>query len=731
MLLKPRLKQEYSVFLVDAGGVLLLSERDNQALRGRTYRQLVPLIDGRRTSRELVEQLQDGRDPNEIWYALWQLEKRGCVVDAASPPAPSNEPSGERWLTSDSPTADGSEPYPIALSTVGEISGIPDAVRFQSLGFTAHVAGLSVVLTDSYLRPELDQLNTQALRSGRPWLLLKPAGTMIWVGPLFRPGHGCCWRCLSDRLRRNRPFEYQLLKSAGAGRPFGAPETYPDAIDAALRVLRRELQKSAEQPDICDLVDGLITLDTGTGCRERHQIARRPRCRACADPGLDSVQYLESSATRNRSQGGTERILADWERLEDRLVGVVHDLEPIVAADPAAVRVYAARYGSDPAVGEPALLACGLERAIGKGVTDCEARVGALGEAIERYCAVFQGDEPRLLASLEELEHSAIHPDRCTQFSQAQYDRREELNRHDGESCPVPPPFDPAARIEWTPVWSPSHDERRYLPTGLLYSGYPVAAERAFCPFDPSGGAAGSSLEDALLRGVLELIERDSLALWWYNRVPRPAIDLSTVGDPLPALLAEVYRAKGRELWVLDLTSDLGVPAFAAVSRRTGRKREAIVMGFGAHLDPETAVSRALLELDQVLTCVTAAERTGSLGRTLYSWLAEATLATHPYLAPAPLLLTRLDRFSNLATDDAAENIRTCERLLARQGLTLWALDQTRPDIGVPVMKAIVPELRHFRARFAPGRLYTAPVRADWLAEPRQEHELNPIPFFL
>jgi oxazoline/thiazoline synthase len=69
--------------------------------------------------------------------------------------------------------------------------------------------------------------------------------------------------------------------------------------------------------------------------------------------------------------------------------------------------------------------------------------------------------------------------------------------------------------------------------------------------------------------------------------------------------------------------------------------------------------------------------------------------------------------------------------LLARRGLKLLFLDQTRPDIGIPVIKAIVPGLRHFRTRFAPGRLYTAPIEAGWLDRPRLESELNPIGFFL
>ena len=69
---------------------------------------------------------------------------------------------------------------------------------------------------------------------------------------------------------------------------------------------------------------------------------------------------------------------------------------------------------------------------------------------------------------------------------------------------------------------------------------------------------------------------------------------------------------------------------------------------------------------------------------------------------------------------------------LARQaGLDTLVLDQTRPDIGLNVVKVIVPGLRHFWSRFGPGRLYDVPVRLGWLEAPTAEAAMNPmaIPF--
>ena len=67
----------------------------------------------------------------------------------------------------------------------------------------------------------------------------------------------------------------------------------------------------------------------------------------------------------------------------------------------------------------------------------------------------------------------------------------------------------------------------------------------------------------------------------------------------------------------------------------------------------------------------------------------------------------------------------------AAKGLEMLVLDQTRADVGLPVVKVIVPGLRHFWARFAPGRLYDVPVQLGWLDQPLRETEFNPIPMFM
>ncbi|MCC5669511.1 YcaO-like family protein [Nostoc sp. CHAB 5784] len=104
-------------------------------------------------------------------------------------------------------------------------------------------------------------------------------------------------------------------------------------------------------------------------------------------------------------------------------------------------------------------------RSAGKGRTDSQAMASGFCEAIKRYSGVFQGDEIREKGSYQYMGDKAIHPNVCMNFSQQQYQNREQWNLEcQGWFQKVPEPFDEQREIDWTPVWSLTHQEFKYLP---------------------------------------------------------------------------------------------------------------------------------------------------------------------------------------------------------------------------------------------------------------------------
>jgi ribosomal protein S12 methylthiotransferase accessory factor len=239
-----------------------------------------------------------------------------------------------------------------------------------------------------------------------------------------------------------------------------------------------------------------------------------------------------------------------------------------------------------------------------------------------------------------------------------------------------------------------------------------------------------------VLQGFLELVERDEVALWWYNRVRRPAVDLASFGEPYLDELQALLGRRQRDLWVLDLATDLGIPVFVAGSRRTAGRREQILFGFGAHLEARIALLRAVTELNQMLnpvldTPVDAPIIAPFTDRATLDWLETATLANQPYLVPLDGPPRTASDYAPCRGDDLRDDVLFCQALLERHGMEMLVLDQTRAEIGLPVVKVVVPGLRHFWPRFAPGRLYDVPVRLGWLPEALPEEQLDPIPMFL
>jgi ribosomal protein S12 methylthiotransferase accessory factor len=173
--------------------------------------------------------------------------------------------------------------------------------------------------------------------------------------------------------------------------------------------------------------------------------------------------------------------------------------------------------------------------------------------------------------------------------------------------------------------------------------------------------------------------------------------------------------------------------------------QEFVDFGSGAHFDARIALLRAMTELNQFLSIGLMGGRSqnpssqdpdqGSIQGPSQDGFPPFRLKDHSYLTPSdgpavqsgfgPSLGANLDaQFSGL---DTRAQVSACVNLAKREGFDFLVLDQTRPDIEVPVVRVIVPGLRHFYRRFAPGRLYDVPVNLRWRDKPLSEKELNPL----
>jgi ribosomal protein S12 methylthiotransferase accessory factor len=384
---------------------------------------------------------------------------------------------------------------------------------------------------------------------------------------------------------------------------------------------------------------------------------------------------------------------------------------------------YAAHNFSAPARNVDELRAGLTGGSFGKGSTAEQGEASALMEAIERYSGIFQGDEIRMSRRFTDFPAGdAILPNDVLLFSDAQYQHRLAPTSDMHDSHPVPAPFDQSAKVDWSPVWSLRDQRFKYLPTSLLYFFY--GGPDAFHA-DSNGCAAGNTVEEAIVQGFLELVERDSYAIWWYNRVQRAEVDLGQFHDSYVRDLQTQLAETGRRLWVLDVTSDLGVPTYVAILHWMQNGQENIEFGSGAHFDKRIALLRALTELNQFLSIGLMGGGTGE--KSSLDGITPLRLQDHAFLTPNRNAGNQPDAGATLGPlDNTRQQVDACVDIARRAGLDFLVLNQTRPDIEVPVVRVIVPGLRHFYRRFGPGRLYDVPVKLGLLDQPRLESELTP-----
>ena len=749
MLIRPTFRPHLHVEIVPDEGIALLSETDHVVLAQPLYARVAACLDGHRTADEIVVALSRQTEAAAIRRVLDDLERRGLLMDAAIDAVS----AGEAAFWASHGVDPGIAKHRLAASAVsvdavGDVAPTPylEAFRFAGVRVAAD-APRRVVITDDYLRPDLLRFNQEALSGAREWLLMKPSGVLIWLGPVFRPGRTACWECLAERLRTNRTVENFVAQRTGEVEPVARARSITamgeqiGAGIAASTVAAWVARNAAPELD-----GALVTLDLRSWRSETHRVVVRPQCRACGDPPevVAAAARPIVLASRHKTftlDGGhrTRTPEATLERFQHHvspISGIVPSLARSGTPHDSVVHAYIAGANPSRPLRTLAMLGEGLRSRIGgKGASDAQARASALCEALERYSGVFQGDEPRRQARLGELGAAAIHPNACMGFSDRQYRQRAEWNERGEMTRAVPLPFEENEVISWTPVWSLSHGETRYLPTAFCFYDYPLLPEAAFCIACSNGNAAGNTIEEAILQGLFELVERDSVALWWYSRAQRPAVAVESFDEPYVQRVKAYLAERGRDLAILDLTADLGIPVFAAVSRWRDRHPEQIVLGFGAHLDPSIALLRAVAELNQMLMRVLwqVAEPAAMAGEpSVREWLETASLVDHPHLVADPVgPPRRAADFAHCWSDDLRDDIRYCQRLLERRGMELLVLDQTRADVGLPAVKVIVPGLRHFWPRFAPGRLYEVPVELGWIARQLSEAELNPIAMFL
>jgi oxazoline/thiazoline synthase len=453
MLDKPQFNPCYTVATIEPEQIFLLSERETIWLSDRLSRSLATLIDSNLSIDEIIDTIQQSllQDPKSFeeaatffqevlnvsikaQYALFQMEQKGYLVKQDN-----SSPSHLKIFCDHlniAPTVAHKRlrSTKVAVKALGSVAASDLIAVLESLQIqVADKGDLTVVLTDDYLNVELDKFNQEALKSQSPWILVKPSGTIVWIGPLFNPQKTGCWECLAKRLRDNRPIEGFIQRQKQISSPLTPPLGFlPSTVQTALGMVATEVFKWIVQGENQQLERNLIAYDAIALQTQNHGLVKRPQCSSCGEMvnrlTNNPLPVVLEHRRKTFTVDGGHRICSPQETLRkyqhhiSPITGVVRELNKIPGNG--LTHNYIAKHHFHSIFDDFNGLRQNLGgRSAGKGRTDSQARASGFCEAIERYSGVFQGYEIREKGSYQQMGDKAIHPNACMNWEQCDFVR--------------------------------------------------------------------------------------------------------------------------------------------------------------------------------------------------------------------------------------------------------------------------------------------------------------------
>jgi len=337
----------------------------------------------------------------------------------------------------------------------------------------------------------------------------------------------------------------------------------------------------------------------------------------------------------------------------------------------------------------------------GKGLDLSQAMTSALMEAIEGFHAEEVGEGRR--AAYRELAANRNVVDPLS-------------------LCTTGRPFDVDATISWLEGFDLLQQEPCWVPEEIVHTDYTQPLDGYFLA-GSNGLASGNHMVEAISSAICELIERDAVAVWNASGIrarAQRALDIASVDDPDCRALLAKYDNAGIAVRLWDITTDIGIADFVCDIRDPSRdepRRLRRFHGAGCHPDRTIALARALTEAAQTRLTYIAGIRDDLLPS---EYEEPPTVDIADALLEALCQETEPHSFreaANFAADDLGQDLRwELERLRSAGVTRVVAIDLTRPDFGIPVVRVVIPglegDIRH--PHYVPGpraRRAAAPSR--------------------
>lgn len=319
----------------------------------------------------------------------------------------------------------------------------------------------------------------------------------------------------------------------------------------------------------------------------------------------------------------------------------------------------------------------------GKGITRDHAKASAMMEGFERYSAERHEGDETTIASLDEISNigDCINPETLNLPKDF---KKENLN---------------SMKLEWSLAKDIVSDKNYYVPTNAIYHPYINNNSESLFKSNTNGLASGNILEEAILHGIFEVIERDAWSIFELTHKNYAQIDLDSIKSDIINETIDKFESEGIKIKLMDFTADINVPTIAASADDTVTKDAGLLtLGMGTHLDPEVAILRALTEVAQSR----ATQINGAREDTVRADFAreagyERMKRINKYYFRDEEEKIALSSIENKATTSITKDLEIVkDELMTNDIDKILYYDLTRPELDVSVVRVIIPEMELF-----------------------------------
>ncbi|MBW2061102.1 MAG: YcaO-like family protein [Deltaproteobacteria bacterium] len=324
-------------------------------------------------------------------------------------------------------------------------------------------------------------------------------------------------------------------------------------------------------------------------------------------------------------------------------------------------------------VGSDALEVMPTKKQMGKGATPAQAEASAVMELIERFSFFhFWRHEPFITATYDELQGQALP-----------FEHLAASVHHDPQDLDRARQAVSDLKLSWTPAFNLTQGRAYLIPFNWFYEINEF-----------NGPAAGNSMEEALMQGLCEVVERHVSALICRDRLALPSIDTTSLKGPIARELVRKFERQGIKLFVKDFTLDMGLPSVGALAYDPGTfpLLSEIVYTAGTAPDPEKAFIRTLTEVAQLAGDFNTGSTFVASGLPKYTDPAQAEYVTRS--GPS----VPMSDLPDVSHNNIKVEVERIVAVLAERGYEAYAMNITHPDLDIPAVYTIVPGA-HFRER--------------------------------